>query len=105
MIIFDNGKFELKGTPLKNGVLSIELASGKFIPSEWTGEGNDWTVRFENGFLLNLHTDGEIMIDPAKYGAFGNLSFFWNEHPVRQLGNGSFELELDPHDSAGIRFC
>ena len=61
MIVFDNGKFELKGTPLKNGVISIELESGKFIPSEWTGDGNDWTVRFENGFLLNLHTDEEIL--------------------------------------------
>ena len=61
MIIFDNGKFELKGTPLKNGVLSIELESGTFTPSEWTGKGNDWTVRFGNDFTLNLHTDDEIL--------------------------------------------
>ena len=56
--------------------------------------------------VFNWGEDRKVFtINPVQYGDFKEYSFFWNEHPVRQLGNGSFELELDPHDSAGIRFC
>ena len=70
------------------------------IPAFWYMKKNHMLAVFNWG-----EDKKKFTIDPAKYGGFKEHSFFWNERPVRQLSDGSFELELEPHESAGICFC